>query len=227
MKEEEDLLKPLSAKVQRKQYTISGKEITNPKTRRNAADKSLVAALKKKAKAMKTFPDLMVDLETYGTAPGCVILEVALVAFDRNSDRRIAYDSFFPDITEQQSMGFTIDNETMKFWADNQEAWTNQLQAMREPVATVVGRINAFWNDHCHVDKTVVWAKGTPFDFPILRTILKDPWSFRNIHDMRTLKFVSKSDIVVKSTKPHFGLMDAIAQAQEVRQICSTIGTGF
>lgn len=224
---EEDLFKPLSAKVGPKQYSISGKEITNPKTRRNASDKSLLAALKKKALKMKTFPDLMIDLETYGTAPGCVILEVALVAFDRNSNRQVAGVSLFPDITQQQSMGFTIDNDTMRFWMDNPEAWKYQLNAQRESVEAVTAGVLKFWEDHCHIDKTLVWAKGTHFDLPILRTIVREPWSFRNIHDMRTLKLVSKSDIVVKSKRPHEGLADAIAQAEEVTKICSTIGTGF
>lgn len=224
---EEDLFKPLSAKVQRKQYSISGKEITNPKTMRNAADKRLIAALKKKAREMKTFPDLMIDLETYGTSPGCVILEVALVAFDRNSNRAMAGMTFFPDITQQQSMGFTIDNETMQFWSQNRDAWDYQLNQPRDSVETVTAGILRFWEDHCHINKTLVWAKGTHFDLPILRTIVKEPWSFRNIHDMRTLKLVSKSDIVVKSEKPHEGLADAFAQAKEVVQLCSTIGTGF
>ena len=223
----EDLFKSLSAKVGRKQFTISGKEILSPKVKRSSADKILIAALKRKAKDMKTFPDLMIDLETYGISPGCVILEIALVAFDRNSNRLPIGCSFFPDVTQQQSMGFTIDNDTMRFWMDNPEAWKYQLDAHRESVETVTGGILQFWEDHCHIDKTLVWAKGTHFDLPILRTIVKEPWSFRNIHDMRTLKLVSKSDIIVKPLHPHQGLSDAMAQAKKVTQICSIIGTGF
>lgn len=223
----EDPFKPLSAKVQRKQYSIGGKEITDPKQMRKSSDKSLMAALKKKAKQMKTFPDAMIDLETYGTKPGCVILEVAIVAFDRNSDRRMIAQSFFPSITEQQQMGLIIDPDTLNFWAGNKEAWDYQLQQDRTSVAETVQDMLKFWHDHCSDEKTLVWAKGTPFDISILRTIMEEPWSFRNVHDMRTLKLVSKSDITVKSELPHQGLADAVAQAKEVRMLCSTIGTGF
>lgn len=172
---------------------------------------------------MKTYTDLMLDTETYGTEPGCVILEVALVAFDRYSPHRSMKQLvLFPDKMEQIDAGFKIDSATLDFWMEYPEAHDRQRQAQRIPLDEVQEQLNKFYGDHCNGD-SLIWAKGSPFDFPMLRSICKEPWGFRNVHDLRTLKLVSKNHQTFVPTMPHSGIDDAVAQAREVQAICSTI----
>lgn len=182
---------------------------------------------------MKSFTDISVDLETYGKEPGCVILEVAFVAFDRrNPDRKTVGVSVFPDIAEQVNMGMKIDHDTLAWWANNNPAaWKRQMDAMRYPVDECIHMLTFFVRNHCNADTVLAWAKGSHFDFPILRTMMPDPWHFRNIHDLRTLALAfpyqaeSMDDRDEAKYPRHHGLEDAMYQAMEIQHLCSMIAT--
>lgn len=174
---------------------------------------------------MKSYTDLMVDLETLGTEPGCVILEIGLCAFNRhNSGRAWQAISIFPSIEEQTSLGMKIDYNTMNWWLEHPEAHEVQKSAARVPMADAQAQLVNFWTGFCNKE-SYIWAKGTPFDISILRTIIMEPWGFRQIHDLRTLKLIypdwpgSEMRLI-----DHVGRYDAMKQAEEVQWICSMLG---
>jgi hypothetical protein len=177
---------------------------------------------------MKRFTDMSCDLETYGTAPGFVILEVAFTFFDRHRDRKMNTVTVFPDIGEQQDMGFKIDQKTVEWWGQHPTAYKRQMKADRLPIDQCVQLLHSAWLDNAR-SSTLVWAKGTHFDFPILRQIMDEPWGFRNIHDLRTLLLCvdekQAMGISVHNPMPHSGVEDAIAQSKEITKLCSIIGT--
>lgn len=179
---------------------------------------------------MKKYPDISVDLETYGTEPGCVILEVGMTAFDCRSKRVMTSIHRFPLIEEQVSMGFKINHDTVQWWASQPDKWSRQNNALRYPVDECVHDLVKFVHDHTDPATVRVWAKGSHFDLPILRTIMPDPWHFRNIHDLRTLAFAFPfGDDLDRDTEKfptHQGLEDSIFQAMEVIELCSMIETG-
>lgn len=178
---------------------------------------------------MKRFTDMSCDLETYGTKPGYVILEVAFCFFDRHRKRRMATISVFPDVDEQVDMGFKIDPKTVEWWSLHPQAYDRQMKAKRLPVQQCTQLLHTAWDDHAMQEDTLVWAKGSHFDFPILRQIMEEPWHFRNIHDQRTLSLcLGMGDymgISVYNSMPHSGQADAIAQSEEIMEACSIIGT--
>jgi hypothetical protein len=172
---------------------------------------------------MKSFTDLSLDIETYGTEPGCVILEIGLAAFSRYSPHRaMMTKAIYPSIDEQQQMGMKINSKTVQWWSNHPEAHKKQMEAERIPVADAVEQVHRFFRDCCN-EETLVWAKGTHFDLPILRVICPDVWSFRNIHDLRTLKLVVKDPPSVAPLLAHSGVDDAVAQSREIQEICSMI----
>lgn len=178
---------------------------------------------------MKAFTDVSLDLETYGTEPGCVILEVAITAFDRkNKDRKMASIHRFPSISEQIESGFKIDHDTVKWWSSQPAKWERQTNAERYPVDECVHDLIKFVQDYTNPETVLAWAKGSHFDFPILRTIMPDVWSFRNIHDLRTLSLAFPFVDLDRDTDKyptHHGLEDSQFQAMEVQALCSMIVT--
>lgn len=180
---------------------------------------------------MKSYTDVSVDLETYGTEPGCVILEVAFTAFDRrNPGRSMAPIHRFLNIQEQVEMGFKINHDTVTWWASQPDKWARQNSAERYPVDECVHDLIKFIHDYTNPQEVLVWAKGSHFDLPILRTIMPDPWHFRNIHDLRTLAFAfpfsNRLDRDTEKFPTHHGLEDSLFQAMEVQALCSMIVTG-
>ena len=179
---------------------------------------------------MKAYTDLSVDIETYGTEPGCVILEVGITAFDRKNKLRVmASIHRFPSIEEQVESGFKINHQTVRWWAENHpDQWGRQVRAERYSVDECVHDLLKFVRDYTNPETVLAWAKGSHFDFPILRTIMPDPWHFRNIHDLRTLSFAFPHEGLDRDTEKyptHHGLEDSQFQAMEVQQLCSMIGT--
>lgn len=182
---------------------------------------------------MKSFTDVSVDLETYGTEPGCVILEVAFVVFDRlQPDRSMKTINLFPSIDEQLELGFKMNHDTLTWWMrENREGWDRQLNAERISLEETAAALTEFIHNHVRPADVLVWAKGSHFDFPILRTIMAEPWGFRNIHDLRTLQLalplVQRLERDVTKFIPHHGLDDAMFQAMEIQKLCSMIETDF
>lgn len=178
---------------------------------------------------MKAFTDVSVDIETYGTEPGCVILEVAITAFDRkNKARAMASIHRFPSIIEQVESGFKIDHDTVTWWASQPAKWERQTQAERYTVDECVHDLLKFVRDYTNPETVLAWAKGSHFDFPILRTIMPDPWGFRSIHDLRTLSLAFPHGVIDRDTEKfptHHGLEDSQFQAMEVQALCSMIVT--
>ncbi|POO54357.1 hypothetical protein CPJ18_02345 [Agrobacterium rosae] len=62
--------------------------------------------------------DLMIDIETLGTAPGSVILSVGAVTF--NAETGEFGEGFYAAVEPQSAvdMGLTIDVSTLKWWME-------------------------------------------------------------------------------------------------------------
>lgn len=178
---------------------------------------------------MKNYTDLMIDLETLSTNANATILEIGWCFFDRKDRWRTLWSwSWFPDLNEQAEMGFQVDTDTIAWWQSQPEAYRRQQEAERQSVVNVVKHMMDCWNG-LGTEETLVWAKGTHFDLPILRKLFPEPWGFRNIHDLRTLKLIAGPHVETpaKNLMPHSAIEDAVYQAREVIHLCSTIDEAF
>lgn len=176
---------------------------------------------------MKPYTDMMMDLETLSTNTNAVILQVGWVFFDRNSPGRKMFSrGWYPDIEEQQAMGFQIDISTLEWWMqEHAEEYRVQQHANRLPADQIAYEMRSIWESAGN-DGTQVWAKGTHFDFPIYRKLFPELWHFRFIHDLRTLKLAGEMrriDVETHNHRPHDAVADAETQAKEVQALCSTI----
>lgn len=160
---------------------------------------------------------IMLDLETLGVNPGCVILSVGAVRFD-NSGILNEFHAHI-DLESACSAGLVIEPSTVMWWLKQSEAARNNLtQSDREGLCDVLGRFSDWVGDA----KVEIWANGASFDFAILKSTceavgMSVPWQFWNERCFRTLKnLVSKEIYAALSVQPtvaHDALADARAQA--------------
>lgn len=162
--------------------------------------------------------DVMNDLETLGTAPGCVILSIGAVVFDPITGRMGA--EFYRNIDRASclAIGLTIDGDTEAWWREQSQEARDRLEVNPQPILEVLADFTAWWSD---VGGRRFWGHGAGFDEPILRAAYKAaglsaPWSFSRSRDTRTIydlaNVAPNRDVGVH----HDALVDARNQAVAV-----------
>lgn len=167
--------------------------------------------------------DVMLDLETVGRAPGCVVWSIGAVEFSpltgatgREYYRRI----YVPDSMEA---GLELDPQTASWWGEQErsarseydKAWRrNTSRPFLETLAEFQD-----WMLQVGQREVLPWSCGASFDLPILAAAYRKagllvPWEFWNERCHRTLK-----NLVPKELEParqgthHNALDDAKHQA--------------
>lgn len=134
---------------------------------------------------------IMVDLETLGRKPGCVILSIGAVSFDPfdPNAEQFTFERVI-DITSSLFAGFNIEQETLEWWRKQSE------EAKAPFFSRATHRIkNALidfqeWCKHRKADR--IWAQGVSFDPPILEEAFKicglqPSWKYNAPRDTRTV----------------------------------------
>jgi len=167
---------------------------------------------------------LMLDIETFGTTPGCVVLSIGAVEFDMQRGITGKFHAHLKTASQIEA-GLHLDVRTVEWWLDqSKEAQNELLKSERfNPVDVIDAFIDTFdWKD------LRVWANGASFDFPIMKALFNAfrkelPWAFYNEMDFRTIKnMVGKGTYEKLRVRPvlaHDALDDATAQAQTLINI--------
>lgn len=163
----------------------------------------------------------MLDLETFGTAPGSVIRSVGAVLFDPNSDRTGA--EFYLNIEHDSCLkrGLTVDAATEAWWRRQSRAAQDALLVDPKPLPEVVDEFAAWFRKSGGV---FLWSQGANFDevlwgYAIRSVGYKPPWKFSDARDTRTaydLAGLNTYSIQRKGTY-HNALDDAKHQARCVQ----------
>lgn len=161
---------------------------------------------------------IMLDLETLGTRPGCVVLAAAFVRF---SDE--AHTTLNLSIPDQQQLGLEIDPETHRWWGEQEAkhpgAWA-AATSNPTPLRAALEHFSTWIAWAANGADPLIWCHGATFDAPILqelyrRASLPVPWKFWNIQCTRTLynlASINPKDYAVPP--PHVALNDAIGQTR-------------
>jgi hypothetical protein len=171
--------------------------------------------------------DVMLDLKTMGTRPGCAILSVGAVAFSPNGEDVTRDDSGFYENVELQScldLGLTIDQTTLYWWMkQSPEARAAWMTPPHHPVLEVISWFSKWFTQF--PTQTKIWSHGASFDIPVLDAVygrmskMSVPWNYQAVRDTRTLfdlTSVRMSDVPNTGVK-HHALDDAIHQARVVQ----------
>lgn len=129
---------------------------------------------------------VMIDIETLGTDPGCVIVSTGAVRFGVESG---VTDELFVsvDIESCQDYGLEIDGGTLAWWL-------GQSAEAREQLRGGDGLEDALREFRTFVaDADEIWANSPAFDCEILRAGfdavgLEVPWRYYEERDYRTLR---------------------------------------
>lgn len=127
--------------------------------------------------------DVMLDIETLGTKPGCMVVSFAAVQFDPKG--RIPLGNSMFHRLELDSR-FTIDPDTLMWWMQQDDlARTKSFDGPRTPIETALISLKDFIGD------SPVWGNGVAFDNACMEyyfRIFGLKWPYRQDRCYRTMK---------------------------------------
>lgn len=141
----------------------------------------------------KDWPCVMIDLETIGTVPGSVVIEVAAVMF--SPTRRELGPVFVKEVSMRahDQQGREIDEDTLAWWMDRVKEGIVMpgLHGGQDSLRLVIMDLGEFLRAYL-ADRGLVWSWGIDFDLGILADAYRDygieqPWSYGRQRDARTL----------------------------------------
>lgn len=182
---------------------------------------------------MPKFTDVMLDIETLGNAPGCVVFAIGAVPFtSKTGDIGIPSDSFYRviNVANSRDYGLLSDCATLEWWNQQSEEARSEFYKAHGDEALALPRVLKDFSQFIlsQAEGVKVWGKGPSFDCSILRAAysavrLPIPWDFWNERCVRTIydsSVMGKRHINFPPKIPHHALYDAHAQAVNV---CSVI----
>lgn len=133
--------------------------------------------------------DIMLDIETLGTHPGCVILSIGAAVFDLKGDG--CADTFYVNIDRQnaEQSGLRVEPDTAAWWEKRSESARAALLVDPQPTSKALIAFGAWFQ---RAGDARLWCHGANFDEPILgyaywRLDMPTPWKFWNTRCTRTL----------------------------------------
>lgn len=162
---------------------------------------------------------IMIDIETLGTEPGCVVLSIGAIQF---GPERMDGDGFYATIdpTDAQERGLTVDAGTVEWWMEQSGAAQAAAFQGDEELSEALLGLTEYIDPQSGPFE--VWAKSPDFDCKILeaaydQTILECPWSYDQTRCVRTAtSLVTPTPQSDDGQIAHHALHDARKQAREV-----------
>lgn len=158
----------------------------------------------------------MVDIETLGTRPGCMVLSIGAVRFDENG---ADVNTFYRTITasSQEPLGLRAEGGTLDWWlTQSPEAIAALRRVPPVSINQAMHDFDTWWKaNRCRY----FWCHGATFDEPIINRVLKQlgwidmPWKFYDVRDTRTLYHLSGIAPQRDKGTHHDALADAQSQA--------------
>lgn len=163
---------------------------------------------------------VMVDCETWGTAPVSALRSIAAVTFDPCGDECFAEDVFYCNIDRAscEAAGLNVDPETERWWSEQAQEARDALLHDPWTLSYAASMFDAWWTGK---QATHLWCNGACFDEPILRVAFgvigrRIPWKFWNVRDTRTIWDIGgvNPKNVPREGAAHNALADARHQAK-------------
>jgi len=165
---------------------------------------------------MKT--KIMIDLETFGTKPGSVIVSLGAVKFD---DRKIL-EEFYERIDAESctKLGLKINPATVMFWLTQPDEPRNEICKPGKPLQEVLLNFTQWVG----TEDLEVWGNGATFDNVLLSCAydvagLNRPWKYSGDRCYRTVKNLYPEIEMEREGVLHNALDDARDQAKHLIKI--------
>ena len=143
---------------------------------------------------MDKYTDMMLDLETLGTAPGSAIIQIGAVLFapEMPPEEWRAHDSGVIAFNSCQAVGLTTDADTIAWWQEQApEARVTYDRAMKNEGWHIVNALQVLAG--LYPTGARVWSNGANFDGVLLREAMRRaavpcPWKYWDERCYRTMK---------------------------------------
>ena len=166
--------------------------------------------------------DPMVDIETLGTEPGCVILSIGAAIFQPRGTGHGA--TFYRNIDLSSSLmhGLSYSQSTLEWWQKQSKEASSRFGLEAVSVEDAMFDFVDWMNKNSN---RKFWCQGATFDAPLIEAVLKKldiktPWDFWGVRDTRTVydvcEFNDKS--VKREGTYHNALDDSIHQIKCVQE---------
>lgn len=172
--------------------------------------------------------DVMLDIETMGFRPECVVLTIGAIKFDPYNPGLEPHSGFYQrlNVDQQLELGRTVDESTMEWWSQQTESVREEAFADEDRVALVdfAKDLNKYM-----VGVDNIWAQGPTFDFVIIENLFRMldvpvNWQFWQIRDSRTLFQVAGDPRKADRAEAHNALADCYYQAKGVQEVFKQLG---
>ncbi|CDZ55049.1 3'-5' exonuclease [Neorhizobium galegae] len=161
----------------------------------------------------------MLDIETWGTSPGCAIRSIGAVTFDLSG--KIG-ETFYVNVDKQSCLqaGLVVNPETEKWWAEQSAAAQKALLDDPKSLTEACRRFRSWFHSQ---SAPIIWSQGANFDPPLLEAAYKAcsvdvPWRFYNVRDTRTVYdlFAFDTRDLARRRVHHNALDDTLHQVELV-----------
>jgi 3' exoribonuclease, RNase T-like len=169
-------------------------------------------------------PHLMLDLETWGTRPGCAIRSIGAAMFDPAGEGPIG-ETFYRNISDRSNWiaGLFVDKDTAAWWAEQSEEAKSIFAVDPRHLPSVAYDFHAWIL--CNNKFTIhPWCQGSGFDTAIWEAAATAvgqlvPWKFWNIRDTRTAYHLANLDdkTIPRVGTAHNALDDVLHQIKCVQ----------
>ena len=167
----------------------------------------------------------MIDFETLGLRPDCVVLSVGLCALPYQEPGSTV--TFYEEADWTKQPHRVIDEATLAWWNTQPIGlMPNSSQLLSQVVDRLDRQLNNLASDY----ELFIWANGTDFDIPILYNLydthgLKPVWKYSNVRDFRTLrKLFPEIEEPERTGTLHNAIADAWHQAKWCSKILGILG---
>jgi hypothetical protein len=175
--------------------------------------------------------DVMLDLETLGTRPGCAILSIGAVEFD--AVRGKIGPEFYQVVNRAscRKHGLEEDADTLAWWSRQSED-ARKVLAEAETSPQGLGGALIMFAKYCEQfgkKNLHVWGLGADFDVPIIAHCFRKlgcetPWLHYNSRCYRTLRAIGGVKAEHRHGIAHNALDDAKTQSLQAINIIRKLG---
>ncbi len=172
--------------------------------------------------------DIMVDLETMGTAPNAAIVAIGAVEFDINT--YTLGEQFYCTIDLESSVnaGGVMEASTVLWWLQQGDDARNDITSNGISLPLALAKFKDWMALRGDIYDVRIWGNGAPFDNVILAsaytaTGIKRPWKYWNDRCYRTLEALRPDIKLVRVGVHHNAAYDAKSQALHLLRIFKSL----
>jgi DNA polymerase III epsilon subunit-like protein len=135
---------------------------------------------------------IMIDLETLGTKPGCVITTLAAVLFEPDSGKILKEFCANIDLKSSMNAGLVTEPDTVKWWLTQKPEILKLMFEDTEDLEKVLKDFSKWFNKWRSGEALTVWGNSSTFDLSILdaayrKVDIKTPWVYKEERCYRTI----------------------------------------